>query len=428
MSRSPHDSNELLRNALVKIKELKAQLKTHESVDNAPIAVIGLACRFPAGGRDPEAFWRALEAGVDGVRRIPAERWSVDAIESDKPATRWAALMDSVDQFDAGFFGISPREAMHLDPQQRMVLKVAWEALEAAGLPIDQLMRSKTGVYLGVIGADYAHVVREVDPLDMYSSIGNVHSVVAGRLSYILGLEGPSMAVDTACSSSLVSVHLACQSLRNQESDLALAGGVNMILDPLGMAMAAEIQALSPDGRCKTFDAQANGFVRGEGCGIVVLKRLSDAQRDGDPILAVIRGSVVNQDGRSTGLTAPNVLSQQAMLRRALEVARLSPEDIGYVETHGTGTSLGDPIEFEALREVLGAPRADGSTCVLGALKTNVGHMEAAAGIGGLIKAILCLQHEAIPKNLHFKTLNPRMSLEGTPFVIPTEVIPWKRS
>jgi acyl transferase domain-containing protein len=223
-----------------------------------------------------------------------------------------------------------------------------------------------------------------------------------------------------------VAVHLACQSLRSGESDLALAGGVNLILTPATMAVAVDMQVLSPDGRCKTFDASANGFVRGEGCGVVVLKRLSDALRDGEPILAVIRGSAVNQDGRSTGLTAPNVLSQQAMLRQALENARVSADDIGYIETHGTGTSLGDPIEFEALRAVLGKPRADGSSCALGAVKTNVGHLEAAAGVAGLMKAVLCLQHEAIPRNLNFRTLNPRISLEGTPFVVPTEMVPWK--
>ncbi|WP_170319936.1 type I polyketide synthase [Polyangium spumosum] len=392
-----------------------------------PIAVIGIGCRFPGGGDGPDAFFEALLGGVDGVARIPRERWPSEAIPRDRPELQWAGLIGAVDGFDAAFFGISPREAMCLDPQQRLLLEVTWEALEHGGQNVEALLGSKTGVFVGMYSADYAHIVREGTELDMYAAMGTVFSTAAGRISYAFGFEGPSVVVDTACSSSLVSVHLACQSLRQRESDLAVAGGVGLILDPTFMTLVGETQALAPDGRCKTFDARANGFVRAEGAGTVLLKRLSDAKRDGDRILAVIRGSAVNQDGRSTGLTAPNVLSQQALLRTALESARVSAEDIGYVETHGTGTSLGDPIEFEALRAVLGVPRRDGSLCMLGALKTNVGHMEAAAGIGGLIKAILCLGRGVVPKNLNFETLNPRMSLDGTPFVIPTENTPWQR-
>ncbi|XXX76157.1 type I polyketide synthase [Sorangium sp. So ce134] len=423
---STPDIRALLKNAFLRIEELESKLAAHEAKSAEPVAIIAVACRFPAGARDPEAFWRALEGGVDGVKRISPERWPAEAIAADRPEVRWAGLLDAVDGFDAAFFGISPREASRLDPQQRLLLEVTWEALERGGQRADRLLGSKTGVFVGMCSNDYGGIVREAASHDIYSGTGNMLSAAAGRISYTFGLQGPSMTIDTACSSSLVAVHQACQSLRGRESDMAVAGGVSAILDPSSMSMMAETQALSPDGRCKTFDARANGFVRGEGCGVVVLKRLSDAERDGDPILAVIRSSAVNQDGRSTGLTAPNVLSQQALLRQALESARLAAEDIGYVETHGTGTSLGDPIEFEALRAVMGKPRADKAPCVLGALKTNVGHLEAAAGVAGLIKAVLCLNRGVIPKNLHFEALNPRISLDGTPFVIPTENMRWE--
>ncbi|WP_437568146.1 SDR family NAD(P)-dependent oxidoreductase [Sorangium sp. So ce542] len=395
--------------------------------DVEPIAVVGLACRLPGGGDDPEAFWRALEDGVDAIQRIPAARWPDDAIPDGPPGTRWAGLLDSVDGFDARFFGISPREAMSLDPQQRLLLEVAWEAFEDAGQPADRLLRSRTGVFVGMAAQDYHHRVVALDPrqLDVYCATGTWASTAAGRLSYVFGLEGPSMTVDTACSSSLVAIHLACQSLRSGESDMALAGGVSLILSPLTMCLMGQTNALSPDGRCKTFDAAANGYVRAEGCGMVVLKRLSDAQRDGDRIWALVRGSAVNQDGRSSGMTAPNVLSQQALLRQALESARVSPSQVGYVEAHGTGTSLGDPIELTALKEVLGGPRPDGLPCWIGSVKTNIGHLEAAAGVAGFIKVVLSLRHELIPRHLHFQTLNPRISLEGTPFAVPAAPLPW---
>lgn len=415
-----------LQKAALLIKDLTARLESANKAEQQPIAIIGMACRFPGGATDPAAFWNALDAGVDGIRRIPRERWPAEATEGSDPALRWAGLIDSVDTFDAAFFRITPREAIRLDPQQRLLLEVVWEAVEASGQNVEHLASSRTGVFLGMCNTDYQHLVRQSPPYDIYSGLGGMLSTAAGRIAYTFDFQGPCVTLDTACSSSLTAIHLACQSLRNGEADMAVAGGVNLLLSPTSMLMAGELQALSPEGRCKTFDAGANGFVRGEGCGIIVLKRLADAERDGDPILAVVLASVMNQDGRSTGLTAPNVLSQQAMLRRALEMARLSPEDIGYIETHGTGTSLGDPIEFEALREVLGKPRKDDSPCILGAVKTNLGHLEGAAGVAGVIKTVLCLQNEAIPKNLHFKRINPRMSLEGTPFVIPTRTTPWK--
>ncbi|WP_437996725.1 beta-ketoacyl synthase N-terminal-like domain-containing protein [Sorangium sp. So ce185] len=422
-----------LRQAIATIRELRAERDALARARSEPIAVIGMACRFPGGASTPEAYWRLLEDGVDAVTEIPAERWRLEPAADEAPdprarATRWGAFLRDVDKFDARFFGISPREAAAMDPQQRLLLEVAWEALERGGQVPERLAGTSAGVFLGMSTNDYAHLCGAFEPgaQDIHAMTGNFFSFPAGRLSYTLGLHGPSLTVDTACSSSLVAVHLACQSLRSGECSLALAGGVNLLLSPATMRLIATTGALSPDGRCKVFDAEASGFVRGEGCGLVLLKRLSDAQADGDPICAVIRGSAVNQDGRSTGMTAPNVLSQQSMLKKALESAGVQPSEIGYVETHGTGTSLGDPIEIEALAQVVGRPRAGEAGCVLGAVKTNIGHLEAAAGVAGLIKAVLALQHGAIPANLHFRALNPRIRLEGTSLSIPTRKLAWK--
>jgi acyl transferase domain-containing protein/acyl carrier protein len=427
------------------IRDLAAQLAKKLELDGAPlpalpaaatgaptaleeqIALIGMGCRFPGAEEGPADFWRLLAEGGDAVQEISTLRWSGHG--PMRGGARWAATLRSVETFDAAFFEMSPREAIKADPQQRLALEVAWEALEHAGQVPERLMGSRTGVYVGMTGQDYELRVSKLRPEqhDIYSVTGLNRAVAAGRISYALGLQGPAMTLDTACSSSLTAVHLACQSLRLRESDLALAGGANVIDSPMVMDMVTRMEALAPDGRCKTFDARANGFVRGEGCGFVVLKRLSDAQRDGDRVLAVILGSAVNQDGRSTGLTAPNVLSQQALLRDALQAARVEAREVDCVEAHGTGTSLGDPIELEALKEVLGAPRPDGRRCAVGSVKTNVGHLEATAGIAGLIKVVLSLQHEEIPRHLHFQTLNPRVSFEGTPFFVPTKIVPWRR-
>ncbi|MDI1443201.1 acyltransferase domain-containing protein [Polyangium sp. 6x1] len=418
-----------LQRAIAALEKMKARLDAMERAANEPIAIVGMGCRFPGGGDGPEAFWEALGKGVDAVREIPADRWPSDAIPGERPEARWAALLDDVAGFDAAFFGIAPREAESLDPQQRLLLEVSWEALEDAGQRPDLLLGSRTGVFIGQCSNDYQQLVLDAraGAYDAYCATGNMLSTSAGRISFFHGFQGPALTIDTACSSSLVAIAQASQSLRARESDLALAGGVSVILSPRIMAMAVETQALSPDGRCRTLDARANGFVRGEGCGLVVLKRLSDALRDGDRIRGLIRGFAVNQDGRSTGLTAPNVLSQQAMLRQALERGRLSPADVGYVEMHGTGTSLGDPIEAEALREVFGEPRANASPCVLGAVKTNIGHLEGAAGVAGLIKVALSMEHGQIPMNLHFRRLNPRISFDGTPLVVPTAPVTWPR-
>lgn len=418
-----------LQRAVAALEKMKARIDKTERAANEPIAIIGMSCRFPGGGEGTEAYWRTIDEGRDAVREILPNRWPEEAIPGKQQAARWAALLDEVTTFDANFFGIAPREAESLDPQQRMLLETTWEALEDAGQVPERLVGSRTGVYLGVCSNDYQQIVSQsrVGHYDAYCFTGNIASTAAGRISYTFGFQGPAISVDTACSSSLVALAQACQSLRMNDSEIAVVGGVNAILAPQPMSWLLETHALSTDGRCKTLDARANGYVRGEGCGVVILKRLSDAMRDEDRIHGLIRGWAINQDGRSTGLTTPNVLSQQAMLRQALERARIAPGDIEYVELHGTGTSLGDPIEFDALRNVLGAARSNDSTCVLGAVKTNIGHLEGAAGMAGLIKILLALRHERIPKNLHFKRLNPRISLEGTPFVVPTQNIPWVR-
>lgn len=421
-----------LRKAMAKLGELESELARARRTEPGPIAIIGMACRFPPAASTPEAFFEMLLQSADAVQEVPRERWAPPGPEAqaagpDERAARWGAFLSRVDEFDAAFFGISPREARALDPQHRLLLEVAWEALERAGQVPERLARGRVGVFVGMTANDYAEIVRHgaAEAGDIHTITGAAHCFAAGRLSFAFGFQGPSMVVDTACSSSLVALHLACQSLQQGESAVALAGGVSLMLSPFPARLLAHSQALSPDGRCRAFDVGANGFVRGEGCGMIVLKRLADAERDGDPVTAVIRGSAVNQDGRSTGLTVPNVLAQQAMLEQALEAARVAPEEIGYVETHGTGTSLGDPIEFEALRAALGAERQDGAPCFLGAVKTNVGHLEAAAGMAGIIKTALCLEKGLIPPNAHFQSLNPRIILDGTRFAIPTEARAW---
>ena len=344
--------------------------------------------------------------------------------------TRYGGFLDDIDQFDPHFFGIAPREAINVDPQHRLLLEVSWEALEHAGQAIDALSGSQTGVFVGISGSNYLQLQTQdgdLAKLETYVGTGSAVSVAAGRLSYVLGLQGPSMSIDTACSSSLVALHLACQSLRDGECRMALAGGVNLILTPEANVVLSKAKMLAPDGRCKTFAAAADGYVRSEGCGIVVLKRLSDAQADGDRILAVIRGTAVNQDGRSSGLTAPNVAAQEALIRRALAKAGVLPADVQYVEAHGTGTPLGDPIEIQALASVLGEGRQADRPVLVGSVKTNLGHLEAAAGVTGLIKVILALQHEIIPPHLHFNAPNPHIPWSELPVAVTTRATPWKR-
>ena len=381
-----------------------------------PIAIVGMGCRFPGGANNPELFWNLLKDGVDAVREIPDDRWSAadwfdpDPATAGKVNTRWGGFIDEVGRFDSQFFGIAPREAEVMDPQHRLMLEVAWEALEDAGIAPDRLNGSPTGVFMGIYNNDYGQLLAEPQSINAHVVTGNSPSIAAGRLSYLLGLQGPSMAVDTACSSSLVTVHLACQSLRAGETAMAIAGGVNLMLSPISMLMISQLRMMSPDGRCKTFDAAADGFVRGEGCGIVVLKRLSDAVSGGDRVLAVIRGSAVNQDGRSAGITAPNGPAQESVLRKALADAAIDPAQVDFVEAHGTGTALGDPIEVQALHSVFSSGRTGRAPLLIGSVKTNFGHLEAAAGIAGLIKTVLALKHHTIPPHLHLRTPNPSIA------------------
>ncbi|WP_424862750.1 SDR family NAD(P)-dependent oxidoreductase [Streptomyces sp. MMS24-I29] len=393
---------------------------------NAPIAVIGMGCRLPGDADSPAALWRLLVEGREAVSPPPPGRETADPGERPPtdahPPFHRGGYLKEVSRFDADFFGVAGREADVLDPQHRLLLEVVWEALEHAGLPPERLTGSPTGVFTGLSYNDYMDQLAG-RPQELEGSIlTNGHCVAAGRVSYLLGLHGPSIALDTACSSSLVAFHLACESLHREECDLALAAGVTLMLAPRVTRSFARMGMLSPTGRCHTFDAAADGFVRGEGCGAVVLKRLADARRDGDRILAVVRGSAVNQDGRSDGLAAPSLTAQQALYRTAIDRAGVDPARISLVEAHGTGTPVGDPVEFASLAAVYGNGL---SPCALGSVKTVLGHLEPAAGITGLIKTVLCLQHGIIPPNLHFTRWNPAIAADATRFFVPVECTPW---
>jgi acyl transferase domain-containing protein/SAM-dependent methyltransferase len=420
-----------VKRALIEIRQLKQRVAELEGGLHEPIAIVGLGLRFPGGAVDASSFERLLWSGTDAVTAIPPERWSLDAYYAEDPdepgrmTTRFGAFLDGVDRFDAEFFGISPREAETMDPQQRLVLEVAWEALEDAGRAPRSLTGSRTGIYLGIANSDYGRALfQRQELIDTYFSTGNALSVAAGRVSYLLGLQGPAISVDTACSSSLAAVHLACQALRLDECDLALAGGVNVILTPELNISFSKARMMAADGRCKTFDAAADGYVRGEGCGLIVLRRLRDALADGDRVLALVRGSAVNQDGRSGGLTAPNGPAQEAVVRAALHAANADPRDVVYVEAHGTGTSLGDPIELGALGAVVAAGRRPGESLPVGSVKTNIGHTETAAGIAGLLKGVIMLQRGEIPPHLHLKTPSPYVDWAGLRLTVPTAVTP----
>ncbi|MFM8277447.1 MAG: type I polyketide synthase, partial [Cyanobium sp.] len=423
-----------IKRALQAIDHLEHELEAERQRQREPIAITGMACRFPGGADTPDAYWRILRDAVDAVTDVPAERWDLAAVYDPDPKAagkmnvRCGSFLPEVDRFDPAFFGISPREAISMEPQQRLLLEVAWEALESAQLIPAELFGSRTGVFVGLDGNDFDALLDERDPQlrdELFSATGNAASVASGRLSYVLGLVGPSLSIDTACSSSLVAIHQACQSLRSGECERALAGGVNLILRPDLTITLCKAQMLSPSGRCRVFDAAADGYVRGDGCGVLVLRRLSDALKHEEPILAVIRGSMVNQDGRSSGLTAPSGPSQQAVIRAALAAAEVSPDQIGYVEAHGTGTPLGDPIEIGALKAVFG----DRSEPLhVGSVKSNIGHLEAAAGVAGLIKVVLALRHRQIPANLHFQTPNPFIDWDGSALRVPTQLTPWPES
>jgi myxalamid-type polyketide synthase MxaB len=430
---SEHQEPELSapKRALIAIRDLTARLEAVERARHEPIAIVGMACRLP-GAANVDQYWDLLRDGVDAIRPVPPDRWDAEALydpDPDAPGKtycREGGFIEHVDLFDAGFFGIPPREVASMDPQQRLLLEVAWEALEDAGIPPAGLSGSLTGVYVGLGTTDYTeHTIHSDDTtrIDAYFGTGGAPCVAAGRISFVLGLQGPAMTVDTACSSSLVAIDLAVQQLRTGKCRLALAGGVNVILSAKSTVYLSKVRALSPTNRCRSFAADADGYVRGEGCGMLVLKRLSDAERDNDRILALIRGAATNHDGRSSGLTVPNGAAQEAVIRTALADAGLEPSRLQYVEAHGTGTPLGDPIEIHALGAVLSGVRA--YPAVVGSVKTNIGHLEAASGVAGIIKIVLAMRRGVIPKTLHFREPSSHVRWQDLPVVVASESMSW---
>jgi acyl transferase domain-containing protein/acyl-CoA synthetase (AMP-forming)/AMP-acid ligase II/acyl carrier protein len=428
-----HPTLEAVCRFLTGVTPASARLVIPTIAADEPIAIVGLACRFP-GAADVRELWQLLAEGREAVAEVPSSRWDVERFydrDPDRPGksvSRRGGFIAAVDRFDATFFGITRREAMAMDPQQRLVLEVAWEAFEEAGIPADRLVGSATGVFLGISTSDYGLLHARhlgLAGIEGHRGTGTALSIAANRLSHLLGLQGPSLAIDTACSSSLVALHLAAQSLRLGECELALAGGVNLMLAPDNTIVFSKARMLSPTGRCHTFDASADGYVRGEGCGFVVLKRWRDAQRDGDTVLALLRGSAVNQDGLSNGLTAPNGEAQEAVIRAALAAAAVDPLEVGYVEAHGTGTALGDPIEMSSIAALYCRQRTQEHALRVGSIKTNLGHLEPAAGIAGLIKVVLALGRREIPPHLHFEHPSPHIPWHRLPVVVPRLIEPW---
>jgi acyl transferase domain-containing protein/NADPH:quinone reductase-like Zn-dependent oxidoreductase/acyl carrier protein len=424
----------LLRQALRAVEQMQRKVAEAESRAHAPIAIVGMGCRFPGGAEDAESFWELLREGREAIGEVPADRWDREAFYDPDPTkpgkmiSKFGGFLSDVDKFDAGFFGIAPREAATLDPQQRMLLEVTWQALESAGIAPKSLEGSRTGLYLGMSSGDYAQLQLEsggAELLDVHFATGNGRSIASGRVSYLLGLRGPAVTIDTACSSSLVALHLACQALRSGECEMALAGGVNVMLSPETTVSLSQAHMLSPDGKSKAFDARADGFARAEGCGMLALKTLKQAEADGDRIFAVIRGTAINQDGASSSLTAPNGPAQEALMRDALKDAGMSASAIGYIEAHGTGTPLGDPIELRALGAVYGAAREANAPLPVGSLKTNFGHMEAAAGVGGLMKLVLAMQHGMIPPHAGFESATPHVPWAQLRLMVQPKLTPW---
>ncbi|MFC8827302.1 SDR family NAD(P)-dependent oxidoreductase [Streptomyces sp. NPDC057137] len=404
--------------------------RPHPVTGGDPIAIVGIGCRLPGGIETPDALWQSLLDGVDAVREVPGDRWNADEwLDPDpgapgKTTTRWGGFLDAIGEFDAELFRISPAEARNMDPQQRLALETAWASLEDARIAPGGLEGTRTGVFLGTMAQEY-HLATGADAhsIETHSAVGWDNSIVAARIAYALGLRGPALVVATACSSSLTATHLAVRSLRAGESDLALAGGVNVMLHPNTTVAMTKFGGLNPEGQCRAFDADANGYVRAEGCGVLVLRRLSDALAAGERVYAVIRGTAINNDGASNGLTAPNPRAQAEVLRDAWQDAGISPREVAYVEAHGTGTPLGDPIEATALGEVFGPGRDE--PLLLGSAKTNFGHLEPAAGVTGMMKTALALHHGALPANLHFDAPNPRIDFEAAKLRVVTEARPW---
>src|SRR5215510_2829301 len=386
------------------------------------IAIIGIGCRFPGGVNDAESFWRLLVECRDAVTDVPADRWNVERYYDPEPGipgktfAKRAGFLDQIDKFDPQFFGISPREAPYVDPQHRLLLETSWEAIENAGIVLDFEKGSDIAVFIGISHNDYQGIQSTAFDhfgITPHSATGSAHSIAANRISYCLNLRGPSVAMDTACSSALTAIYAACEHIRTGRGDTALAGGVTVMITPGGFIGFSQASMLSPDGRCKAFDASANGFVRGEGAGMVLLKRLTKAIEDDDPIQGVIIGTALNQDGHTNGISLPSGQAQARLVRQACEDAGIPPSRIGFVEAHGTGTAVGDPIEANALAEALCVDRPAESPLLLGSVKTNLGHLETAAGIAGLVKAILVLKYGQVPGNLHFETPNPNIDFKG---------------
>ncbi|TCJ96932.1 thioester reductase domain-containing protein [Nocardia alba] len=431
------DRDDIVRRALIELRTTKRELAQARSRLSEPVAVIGIGCRFPGGVSGADEFWELLVAGGSGVGVVPADRWSIDDVFDADPGvagrtySRHGGFLTGVAEFDAALFGVSPREAATMDPQHRLMLEVAWQALEHAGIAPDSLRGSSTGVFVGMASGDYAQLGLSAAGLagvDAYAATGNSSNFGANRLSYTLGLQGPSVVVDTACSSSLVALHLGCASVRSGESEVVLVGGVNVMSSPVTTVALSKGRMLSASGQCHTFDAAADGYVRGEGCGVVVLKRLSAALADGDRVMAVVRGTAVNQDGKSSGVTVPNGRAQQDVIRTALGAAGVSGSEVGYVEAHGTGTPLGDPIEVRALAAVFGPDRAPEDPLVIGSVKTNIGHLEAAAGIAALIKTVMVLEHGVIAPHRNLLAPNPHVDWSAIPVRVATTITPWTGS
>ena len=398
------------------------------------IAIIGVGCRFPGGVSSADSLWKLLIDGREGVVEVPPDRWNVERYYDSQPGVAGKSIakrggfIDGIDQFDPQFFGISPREAPYVDPQHRLLLETAWEAIEDAGLVLDFDHGTDLGVFVGVSHNDYQGI--QSTPFDHFgisphTPTGSAHSIAANRISYCLNLRGPSVAMDTACSSALTAVHAACEHIRAGRGDAALAGGVTVMITPGGFIGFSQAAMLSPEGRCAAFDASANGFVRGEGAGMVLLKRLSRAIADGDPIQGVILGTSINQDGHTNGISLPSPEAQTRLVQDACKDAGITPEQIGFVEAHGTGTAVGDPIEAHALAEALCRNRSAASPLPIGSIKTNLGHLETAAGLAGLLKAMLVVKHGQIPPSLHFRNPNPHIDFERLKLRVPTTLEPF---
>ena len=419
---------------LLTLEEANKKINAIKKSQTEPLAIVGAGCRLPGKVDSMESYWKLLSEAIDGIIEVPDTRWNINKyydLDTSAPGKIYTKhggfIQHSIEEFDSYFFGISPREASKLDPQQRLLLEVAWEAIENAGVSADVLRGTQTGVFIGSSTNDYEFLASQnnLSDIDAYTGLGNAKSMTAGRISHIFGLQGPAIQLDTACSSSLVAVHLACQSLRAKECNLALVGGVNLMFSPIPMIFLCKTHALSAQGQCRTFDMDADGYVRGEGCGVVVLKRLSDAVADRDNILALIKGTAINHDGASSGLTVPSKQAQKLVIHKALSDANVDPLDVSYVEAHGTGTPLGDPIEVEALGEVFFDDGVRRNPLLIGSVKSNIGHLEAAAGIAGLMKVVLALKHKEIPPNLHFEKPNPHIKWEKLPVIVPKSREPW---